>query len=270
MRTMLIEGEPWFVAKDVCRCLDIGNDRKALMRLDADEKGVTISDTLGGAQTMNIVSEPGVFRLVFTSRSEAAERFKRWLAHDVLPQIRKTGRYSVSEALSPRMEEIELINAHTRNVAEARRIYGRAAARQLWEKSPLPQISKAEPHFPRGAEIDPEDDGMECLTHLLRHAAGNGGSIAGVIDLAFADDIARGRVEAMGLKVIAGATPRVAIAEKHEALAAIYAGSPWSEDWYLPLLSLDGALSRQTRFGLKERRAVHLPKAILARVRRPN
>lgn len=88
------QGEPWFVGADVCNALALANSRDALARLDDDEKGVANADTPGGSQRMTIVSEPGVYRLVFTSRTESAERFKRWVAHEVLPSIRKTGSYT--------------------------------------------------------------------------------------------------------------------------------------------------------------------------------
>lgn len=99
VRSLLREGEPWFVAADVCLSLEIANPRDAVSRLDMDEiSDVGIADTRskGGAtqqRNMTIISEAGIYRLVFTSRTDAAERFKRWLAHDVLPAIRKTGSY---------------------------------------------------------------------------------------------------------------------------------------------------------------------------------
>lgn len=174
-------------------------------------------------------------------------------------------------ASSPRMEEIERMNTYVGAVAEVRRNYGRASARAMWEMLPLPQVKKIEPHFPRGEEIDPEDDGAECLAHLLRHAAGNGGTIGNLISLAFGDRTARARLEGMGVKVIDGGKPRFAIAEKHAALAELFAGTPWMDDWYLPLLALDGAVSRLTQFGDGgQMRAVQLPKAMLATVKRAN
>lgn len=96
VRATVQDGEPWFVGKDVCGALEIANHNDALSRLDADErKGVAIADPLGkNKQTLVCISEPGVYRLVFTSRVPKAEAFKRWLAHDVLPSIRRTGSYS--------------------------------------------------------------------------------------------------------------------------------------------------------------------------------
>lgn len=98
VRQIIIGDEPWFVASDVCRVLGVKNVPDAVDRLDEDEKGIVTIDTLGGAQAMNAVSEPGVYRLVFTSRKPVAERFKRWLAHEVIPQIRKTGSYGAQKS----------------------------------------------------------------------------------------------------------------------------------------------------------------------------
>ena len=89
--------DPWFVAADVCKVLDIQNSRDVVAKqLDDDEKGVATIYTLGGAQKMNVVSEPGLYRLIFMSRKPEAEKFKRWVFHEVLPSIRKTGSYSVA------------------------------------------------------------------------------------------------------------------------------------------------------------------------------
>lgn len=90
-------GLPWFVARDVCECLEIRNSRDAVAKLDDDEKGVGNADTLGGNQEVAVVNEPGVYRLAFTSRKEAARRFTRWVTHEVLPALRKTGSYSMAE-----------------------------------------------------------------------------------------------------------------------------------------------------------------------------
>lgn len=90
---MTLEGEPWFVAADVCRALGLGNSSKAVMPLDDDEKGITNSNTLGGEQKMVIVSEPGLYSLIVRSRKPEAKAFKRWITHEVIPSIRKTGGY---------------------------------------------------------------------------------------------------------------------------------------------------------------------------------
>jgi prophage antirepressor-like protein len=92
------QGEPWFVAADVLAT--IGLDRKALERLDEDEKGVSSIHTPGGGQEMTTVNEPGLYTLVLGSRKAEAKRFKRWVTHEVLPSIRKTGSYAVPGALA--------------------------------------------------------------------------------------------------------------------------------------------------------------------------
>ena len=93
------DGEPWFVAKDVCNILEIKNSRDTLNKcLDEDERGVDIIYTPGGNQEMTIVSEAGLYSLILRSRKPEAKAFKRWVTHEVLPSIRKTGAY-----LSPGM-----------------------------------------------------------------------------------------------------------------------------------------------------------------------
>ena len=118
VRTLERDGEPWFVAKDVCDILDIENARDAIRNFPEDEKmtlkrgefsGMTVASTdgqngHGGAQFLNIVNEPGLYRLIFQSRKPEAEAFKRWVFHEVLPSIRRKGYYAVSQ-LQVRLEE---------------------------------------------------------------------------------------------------------------------------------------------------------------------
>lgn len=99
IRTLAINNEPWFIAKDVCDAIGIDNNRKALLALDEDEKGVTLSNTLGGKQEMNIISESGMYTLILRCRDAVKKgsvphRFRKWVTSEVLPQIRKTGSYS--------------------------------------------------------------------------------------------------------------------------------------------------------------------------------
>jgi prophage antirepressor-like protein len=94
------QGMPWFVAADVCAVLGVGNSRQALTRLDDDEKGVISSDTLGGTQSLSTVNESGLYSLILGSRKPEARAFKRWVTHDVLPAIRRTGSYSTPATAS--------------------------------------------------------------------------------------------------------------------------------------------------------------------------
>jgi len=87
-------GQPWFVAADVCAALDLPETHKAIARLDDDEKGRNSIPTPGGQQDMSVVNESGLYNLVLGSRKPEAKRFKRWITHEVLPSIRKTGSYA--------------------------------------------------------------------------------------------------------------------------------------------------------------------------------
>lgn len=95
IRAVQLDGEPWFMAADVCRALDIGNPTQAMTRLDDDE--VTLISNEGGRE-VNFVNEPGLYSLVLGSRKPEAKAFKRWITHEVLPSIRKTGAYLTPEA----------------------------------------------------------------------------------------------------------------------------------------------------------------------------
>lgn len=95
------DGEPMFVAKDVCAALEIKNSRDALARLDDDEKDVVLTDTPGGEQRMQAVNEAGLYVLVLSSRKPEAKAFKRWVTHEVLPAIRRDGGYMVARDETP-------------------------------------------------------------------------------------------------------------------------------------------------------------------------
>ena len=88
-------GQPWFVARDVCDCLEIRTN-DAANSLDEDEKGYESVVSLGGAQQTLIVSEPGLYSLILRSRKPEAKAFKRWLVHEVIPSIRRSGGYIVN------------------------------------------------------------------------------------------------------------------------------------------------------------------------------
>lgn len=110
-------GLPWFVALDVCECLCISKPRDAVARLDEDERGPVVVDTLGGAQQVSAVNEPGLYSLTLTSRKPEAKRFKRWITHDVLPALRRTGSYSLPGAESAdRLPPMPLAPQHRADV----------------------------------------------------------------------------------------------------------------------------------------------------------
>lgn len=92
VRIVMRDGAPWFVAADVCAALDIGNVSMAVARLDADERTLISAEGLPAAG-LGLVSESGLYALVLGSRKPEAKSFKRWVTHEVLPSIRKTGSY---------------------------------------------------------------------------------------------------------------------------------------------------------------------------------
>lgn len=100
VRTVEINGEPWFVLKDVCAVLGIGNSRMVFDRLDSDEKGVSQIDTPGGLQNVNIVNESGLYNVLLRSDKPEAKPLRKWVTSEVLPSIRKTGSYA-QKPLSP-------------------------------------------------------------------------------------------------------------------------------------------------------------------------
>lgn len=132
--------EPWFVAGDVCNAINHSNTSVALRSLDDDEKGVRNVYTPGGRQEMTVINEAGLYSLIMRSNKPEAKRFKRWVTHEVLPEIRKNGYYStdpmrdtvrniMSEVLAERMDgTLDLSTA-----AKALHIYPRDFFRELRE-----------------------------------------------------------------------------------------------------------------------------------------
>lgn len=101
IRTLTINGEPYFVGRDVAEILGYSNSRKALAdHVDEEDKGVTKCDTLGGTQEMTVINESGLYGLILGSKLPTARKFKRWVTSEVLPAIRRHGVYAVDEVLA--------------------------------------------------------------------------------------------------------------------------------------------------------------------------
>lgn len=103
------DGEPWFVAKDVCGVLGLANSSQALTRLPSDSKGVISNDTLGGTQEFRTVNESGLYDLIFDSRKPEAKAFRHWVTSEVLPSIRKTGKYETTNIAPVEQRQIDKI-----------------------------------------------------------------------------------------------------------------------------------------------------------------
>jgi hypothetical protein len=226
VRVVMHDDEPWFVAADVCRVLELVNRHDAVSRLDDDERdAVGITDTIGREQQMTVISESGLYALILTSRKEAARRFRKWITAEVLPAIRRTGRYEHPAAVAPEpggdiaglpIREAEL---WLQMVREARLTQGPRAAVSIWGRSPLPQLL---PIPTRGVDLA---EARACLAHLLAHDEGG----RGVADLAHAaragEFVAISLLTGLGLRVVADGL-FVANAPV-PGLAAIYAETRW-------------------------------------------
>ena len=131
------DGVPWFVATDVCRALGLANAAEAVRGLDDDEKGISSPDTLGGHQHVIVVSESGLYAMIFHSRKPEASRFRKWVTAEVLPSLRIKGKYEIMPpdfpSGKPEAWKLPL-------VTETRRSFGTWAAREMWLTLGLPVV----------------------------------------------------------------------------------------------------------------------------------
>lgn len=250
------EGAPWFVGKDVCGVLGIRDHHQALETLDDDERGGCTVPTPSGDQNAIIVSEPGVYRLVFRSRKPEAERFKRWLAHEVLPQIRKTGRYGPAAPGVPEASiehgPVAELRAKLDTVREARILFGPNRAAQLWRHLGLPEV----PALIEGKR----EDGMECLAYLLACESRHGPLRALLDDALAGGEEARACIRPLGL-IVPSTLDGVYVASSHPVMAEFFAGTPWANrGWYKALLGVPGAAKARTmNFGGRASHSLFLP-----------
>ena len=119
VRTILIDGNPWFVIADACKVLEIANVGNAISRLDQDGiRQADVIDSIGRSQQTTVGNEPNLYRLIFRSDKPQAKAFQDWVYGEVLPAIRKTGSYSLTSrqqevpasviaALDERMQHLE-------------------------------------------------------------------------------------------------------------------------------------------------------------------
>jgi len=141
VRTVMIDGEPWFVLKDVCGVLGIMNHFNVSARLDDDEKGLHLVEALGGPQNMTIINESGLYSVILRSDKPEAKPFRKWVTGTVLPAIRKTGTYSTGSALPNTKAAL----------AEAKLNNSRARKASVWLKlaqtNPIPTFQQICAHY---------------------------------------------------------------------------------------------------------------------------
>lgn len=125
IRTVTVDGDPWFVAADIAAALEYRDGANLARILDADEKGTHLVSTPSGNQECTVISESGLYHAVLKSRKPQAKAFRRWVTNDVLPAIRKTGRYAVQATPSateaprrPSLVDVRLLRQTLRQIAE--------------------------------------------------------------------------------------------------------------------------------------------------------
>lgn len=239
VRVVMRDGEPWFVAADVCRVLEIQNPTQAVQRLDEDE--VTLCQTEGNHRPTNLISESGLYALVIRSDKAAAKRFRKWITAEVIPSIRRTGRYD-HPSLPDRSGEGEVAGLPLREaelwlqmVREARLTRGTRAAASIWDRSPLPPLQPL-----RLAEPADPVEGRACLAHVLAFDI-QGQTVGETSVAALAGDMGAFRALAMfglrtrpeGLFIASGGIA---------GLATLFSGSRWEAGRHkAALLAVPGA-----------------------------
>jgi prophage antirepressor-like protein len=146
VRVVERDSDPWFVAADVCRAIGISNVSDAAERLDEDEKGIASTDTLRGQQEMLIISEGGLYTLILRSRQATTpgtvqHRFRKWVTGEVLPAIRKTGKYEAPQATDDPEDLTTLpITTKARVIDCTRMAFGERAAQQIAYRLGWPRV----------------------------------------------------------------------------------------------------------------------------------
>lgn len=169
INVILKDGEPWFIATEVCAAIEIKNHRDAISRLDDDEKGVVKTDTLGGEQQVTIISEPGLYRLISRSNKPAAKSFNRWACHDVFPAIRKTGSYTQSPYSSNPTDTLTL--AQCDQLRDMMRTAADGMLSQDAGKFMVSGWSKLKAHFGVAYRQIPQYKFSDALAIISRHVA---------------------------------------------------------------------------------------------------
>lgn len=326
VRSLMRDGEPWFVGTDLCRALGYSRARNAYRMLDDDERATEVIESIrsaessahddeefleashahfvspkqasaqkesgpgdrvdsveehlhgkgadkrsplvqgsfqrgGGAQETVLINEPGVYRLIVNSRIPSARRFQRWLYHEVLPQVRKTGAYApkIEDHYFDQQKQLRERATNIRLVEVATRLNGKAAGRKLWAELGLPAIEEPGPTV-RAREVvneGPAPDPELALSILME---------------AYGDLIAEGpNAKNSGLsKVGLGwvkrgrRTPTLAVAARNKSLDRVYAGTPFAEIGYASALaSLNGAVRSNGRIAGRPTHCVLLPLALV-------
>lgn len=271
VRIITKEGEPWFVGIDVCRALEIEKEHQALDRLDSDERGTYSVGTPGGSQATIVISEAGLYRLVFTSRKPIAEKFKRWLAHEVLPALRKTGKYEapgekgrhamtiLDELVQWRERALQDPRFALEKVRTAQRLFGKARARIVWDQLGLLKV----PELPQPS---PLEDSFGCLRHLLGYTLKPGVLVRDAIECALEGDEEHELfLKGSGIRIRQEPNAGFFVANSHAQVQDIFLDTEWNCGRFrFALRGLPGgAQAMVMRFGYDMHRGTFVPERYL-------
>lgn len=174
VRTVIRDGGLWFVAADVCRILEIGNPSMAVDRLDDDERTLITIEGASNGLPVNAVNEYGVYSLVFTSRKPEAKTFRRWITHEVIPSIRKTGSYSTAPAYDNdvlrMMDQFSRVDLAVLGKGAQANYFKMQAALARKVPNPAPQSTRVPRHAPP-INTNAADDLRELLSHAVFRAS---------------------------------------------------------------------------------------------------
>ena len=263
VRVIMHGGEPWFVARDVCRILGIAKPENTYDRIPDDERDTCLTgDTTGREQETVILSEPGLYRMVFRSDKPQAEAFRHWVLHEVLPAIRKTGRYAPEQAQAADPFSNSELRSRIDVIREARLLFGHERARRMWAGLGLPEVPRAPEYADAAAE-----DAAACLETLLGHTPpGASDPLRTLLSDALDGDKAAAEIcVKMGLKPLTDKGSGFLVANRHPALEAIFKGTAFQEGgWKFVLRHVPGAKGgNKARYGEVEARGTFMPMEVL-------
>lgn len=162
IRMVELEGEPWFVGKDIATALGYADTAQAIRKhIDADDKGVVDLTTPGGIQKTTIINESGVYSLIFSSKLERAQQFKRWVTSEVLPSIRKQGAY-LTPAAEQKLDAL---------LSEFQKLAGRVEALEDAVTSPAATLPALPTPLPDGGPPASQPPGRDFLKRWMRTAS---------------------------------------------------------------------------------------------------
>lgn len=231
VRVVMMQDEPWFVCTDVAASLGYSSPKDAASHLDDDEKGSATVRTPGGDQRVTVINESGLYSLVLRSRKPEAKRFAKWVTRDVLPAIRKTGRYEQAAVSTYSVQPSQTLSAD--QAAELRALLQEAAERLPSDRRASFMVrgwSKLKAHFGTDYRHIPAGMFPDALSLVARHIAAENASAPSIVHNRWLITIDEHGQE------IARRVPENAVIGTPEALAQAIAGGGWPSRSVMPVL----------------------------------